>query len=1747
MGLSSRRDRRPFTQLSTLKCSQEVHVHIRKAAWRNVISALALVTFALPLATAPLAQSVSAQSVGNPNPLFNPPSIAGVGQLNPGPVAFNPIGTNHTVTFTCNNVITNGTFGAVLQSESPNGVCFGVTASVQNSTTGDASVFTAGTCSGATGYVNSAVINCQTPLFPASCGGISGIGASGTLNAALNACTYPITVAEEPACLNHGGTVTTTPSGTTANGVCTAGVDPDSQMSATINSGAPNVYTITVTGYVPAFYPIGTNIATCPAGTTGPTLVSLGFFGFPTGGTVLACQFSVSVQKKYVEITNVTLAGGPCGGQVTFSEGLKSFFGPSCTLTAVATGTTVIKTGVNCAVGAGEPQTGTAAPAEFGTGATYSCINGTLSVVGIPSTIFANGITLPFNFTSTGPGALNSGLPGVTLNGLCAGTTGASTATNVSSVTLCSTGLGSGTVQACYTGGSTVNTQPPVCSAFLNFTFTAPSASRVIPYVRWAGEKIVLTKCFGGAGFGANGLFAGALVKFSLQAADTTQAILIPAAFATGLASNLTGGTGGGTSTPVLAGSDTVYTTADNNGCATVIAYARSEGVVNVDAALYSTAISPTVGGVQLVNEHAFAVYFLKFDHLDLENITFSTYNTATALQPALTFTTAEPAPAGFPTSFPGSLAATFTLPNPPGTGQVAGGSYAIPICKIDYVRAMVHGYFEMPGDPSGRPASNVALTGSSSVNGTGTAAAGSFVLPAGRWVLPEDWPVLATFAGFSGGSPLNIGPSSLLAWDINSGWVFNPNGENAVLCFNPGNTNTIPTISTPPGAITPGNYQTGPCFGNDGATAAGATSYGGEPYSTAPAGICAGNNSTAPQPAGITIGPFDATQACTTNEDGTFGVALQPPGSTILTATSPTNFNLGPLSTNSSFLPNGTLNEWDAPMPPAQISFGITSGPGFLDQVNKTGLYALSLGATTSTTLVCPAAPSGSVQTASGTTCIYTFGQATTLTGCQAVLGSSAVASGLTCTVTGTFTSNTGTAVFPNPFYSTLIPASPLIPPILNNGGYLWDSFGFRGGTVAGFTTAPATIPGQSTLADAVLANTTPIGGAFPTVNAVTPGGVNLGPCTPSTSSATFTVPLANAAGFQPGMTVTAYSTTTPFNSVAINLLVTAVNTTTNMLTLQVQSGSGVVDNTFCSTALAGSLIFEAEQVGITVPATSVAALTANTSVALQQTNGVSVTGSVYANPSGGAAITSGSTVFLTNAQGLATALAGCLISRTTTGSMTPPVAALAVQSLNCEPGLDFLGSQTLVTTAPTISTVPVQSAAPIVSPYPFWQWVGGAATSSTAHPTTATVYSDNHGEAVVSLETGLTSGTLQMAPVNGVCPAGYYLVAATTTTAANCILSLAQLGLTTSPLFGTFQNVNKVTGGVAAPAASATGCFDTTATAGATAATGTAASVGANGPAAGQICVNGLGGVEFGAGAILGSTSLQAVADYPYTRGDHAPITSGSLTKIFTSGFVKSLSVTPGLAAPAGTGITNYTVTITASDVCGNPLVGEPVQVFALGNAGAVVLAPLGTGTSLGTGTANVVIGANGTATLSLEVLQSAIGNQGLVIKAVFPMEKVERIVVVVSGTAGLQTTVLYGPGYNQVGGPPGSNFSMAEALFSYNATTGTYANATAAAGNLSSAAPTCTGYWAYFAAATAVNLSPSSAVTSPATCTLAPGFNLVGNPFITPATIQSGFTAYHFNGTSYDVTQTIPVGGSVFIFNPSAASTTVTLTAT
>src|SRR5205085_12387584 len=99
-----------------------------------------------------------------------------------------------------------------------------------------------------------------------------------------------------------------------------------------------------------------------------------------------------------------------------------------------------------------------------------------------------------------------------------------------------------------------------------------------------------------------------------------------------------------------------------------------------------------------------------------------------------------------------------------------------------------------------------------------------------------------------------------------------------------------------------------------------------------------------------------------------------------------------------------------------------------------------------------------------------------------------------------------------------------------------------------------------------------------------------------------------------------------------------------------------------------------------------------------------------------------------------------------------------------------------------------------------------------------------------------------------------------------------------------------------------------------------------------------------------------------------------------------------------PAGTGITEYLVTITATDICGNPITGEPVQIFALGNAGAIVLSPITFGALLNLTNASAVATPNaaGTIVASLEVLNTAIGTQGLVIKVVFPLQRLERFAV-------------------------------------------------------------------------------------------------------------------------------------------------------
>lgn len=147
-------------------------------------------------------------------------------------------------------------------------------------------------------------------------------------------------------------------------------------------------------------------------------------------------------------------------------------------------------------------------------------------------------------------------------------------------------------------------------------------------------------------------------------------------------------------------------------------------------------------------------------------------------------------------------------------------------------------------------------------------------------------------------------------------------------------------------------------------------------------------------------------------------------------------------------------------------------------------------------------------------------------------------------------------------------------------------------------------------------------------------------------------------------------------------------------------------------------------------------------------------------------------------------------------------------------------------------------------------------------------------------------------------------------------------------------------------------------------------------------------------------------------------------------------------------------------------------------------------------------------------------------------------------------LRTDPIYLPGWNQVGGPPNSNFGNAEALFSWNAAGQTYVDATGGSRVISSAPPTCSGYWAYFPAARDVSLPVVGGPGATASCSLQAGWNLIGNPFSSAAPISASasVTAFHWNPTTsaYEIVSVVPVGASVWIYNDGSLPT-VTLTST
>ncbi|MGH2442511.1 MAG: hypothetical protein ACRDFX_05050, partial [Chloroflexota bacterium] len=450
-------------------------MHVRKGAMRNglfVLFAL-LLALALPLlsSVANPATPAAAQSINPLQPNFPPSSIssaAGNGlcttsttAIDPAcyvsavpSAAFNVVGSPHTVTFQCGAGVEGvdpatyavpGTppnpnppnFGLVpippypatalagSDANAANGVipgCYDVTASVTDETGGAAPSFTTARCGKNASIITGSTVNCAayaSPLCPAGLetSAVAPPGPGGSAYCNVVDPTYLASAAGPP----YTG----------------------SQLSVTINPGAPHAYVITFTGYTPLLNSCvtpsagpaaagGTAISNATTGTcftnaagtsTGPACPS-GFtyqpgppngfnlstnlfvapFEAPLNAPDGACQFTVAAEKKYYEITSLTLTSSPspCGGTLTYSEGLKAFFGPSCLVTATATGSVILKTGVNCAT---EPANGTPAAADFPAGSTYQCSGDTLSV------------TIPKIGSSSAPGPGAAGPIAITFNG----------------------------------------------------------------------------------------------------------------------------------------------------------------------------------------------------------------------------------------------------------------------------------------------------------------------------------------------------------------------------------------------------------------------------------------------------------------------------------------------------------------------------------------------------------------------------------------------------------------------------------------------------------------------------------------------------------------------------------------------------------------------------------------------------------------------------------------------------------------------------------------------------------------------------------------------------------------------------------------------------------------------------------------------------------------------------------------------------------------------------------------------------------------------------------------------------------------------------------------------------------------------------------------------------------------------------------------------------------------------------------
>jgi len=295
-------------------------------------------------------------------------------------------------------------------------------------------------------------------------------------------------------------------------------------------------------------------------------------------------------------------------------------------------------------------------------------------------------------------------------------------------------------------------------------------------------------------------------------------------------------------------------------------------------------------------------------------------------------------------------------------------------VSKDLLVRGRVTGWF-LNSNPSGRAADT-----SNPLN----------VLPANRWVMPQDWPLLAGGPADPADGSDAIGTAEQFRpyYDI----MFAPNngrglalgdfdglGTNNVAFVAAGNTGT--GSSTNPIKVTTCSLLTAGRSIYVGATP---KTVGASPLSCVGTSLYLTAAFVSAPAAGTPIlvatgvpfeGPYSLLDIVGFAADGKGGAALS-------------DWDAGNI--RDAAKDDGDVDMWDAPMPPSMVSVAIR-GTGFIKEVHKHDVYYLGT----------PDTP--------------------------------AVA-------------QLGTQLYPNPFYIQDIPDSPFIPAVVAGGGYLWNTWGNDG-----------------------------------------------------------------------------------------------------------------------------------------------------------------------------------------------------------------------------------------------------------------------------------------------------------------------------------------------------------------------------------------------------------------------------------------------------------------------------------------------------------------------------------------------------------------------------------------------------------------------------------------------------------------------------------------------------------------------------